>query len=219
LTDGAKPAHQVTLSYCFWMGRHEVTQAEYQALMGTNPSVYVGANRPVEFVSWFDAQVYCSALTAQYSESGALPSGYQFRLPTEAEWEWACRAGSFTEFHYGNSLTCSMARFQYSYHSNSECYSSSRMSTVPVGSYLPNAWGLYDMHGNVAEWCLDSLAAYSAVAVTDPFVTGGPSRVVRSGSHGGRSDLCRSACRLNSSPGIKYQDVGFRVVLAPVLFP
>jgi formylglycine-generating enzyme required for sulfatase activity len=207
---------QVTISYSFFMGATEVTQAQYQALMGTNPSLYVGPNNPVERVSWDDARAYCAALTTQQAALGNVPAGYQFRLPTEAEWEYACRAGTTTEFNTGAALLCGDAKFGYSFHSNSSCGSS---STVPVSSYAPNAWGLYDMHGNVWEWCLDSYAGYTAGPVTDPFVTGGPNRVFRGGFWYGNSYGCRSAIRGSSSPGSTDNGVGFRVVLAPVLVP
>lgn len=210
------PVHQVTISYSFWMGAHEVTQSEYQALMGTNPSSFPGVNDPVEQVSWFNAQAYCAALTAQQSALGNVPAGYQYRLPTEAEWEYACRGGTTTEFNVGSALFCNQAQFEYSLHSNSSCGSSSH---VPVESHAPNAWGLYDMHGNVQEWCLDSHASYPAGAVTDPFVTGGPYRVLRGGSWGSYSHNCRSAVRDYDDPGGSLDDIGFRVVLAPVLVP
>jgi formylglycine-generating enzyme required for sulfatase activity len=205
-----KPVHQVTISYPFWMGATEVTQAQYKALMGTNPSASGGANHPVELVSWFYAQAYCAALTAQQAELGKVPAGYQYRLPTEAEWEYACRAGTTTEFNVGSALFCHQAAF-----GNLFCSSG---GTVPVGSYPANAWGLFDMHGNVFEWCLDSFASYPAGAVTDPFVTGGPGRVLRGGSWLVNSFVCRSAYRFSSTPG-SFDDFGFRVVLAPVLVP
>jgi formylglycine-generating enzyme required for sulfatase activity len=212
-----QPVHAVTLSYTYWMGATEVTQAQYQALMGTNPSGFPGANNPVEQVSWNNAVAYCAALTTQQAALGNVPAGYQYRLPTEAEWEYACRAGTTTEFNTGAALFCNDAKFDYSYHSNSSCNYSS--STVPVGSYAPNAWGLYDMHGNVWEWCLDSYASYTAGAVTDPFVTGGPNRVIRGGGWNVNSSFCRSAIRVSSIPGITDLSLGFRVVLAPVLVP
>ncbi len=212
-----QPVHQVTISYPFWMGQYEVTQAEYQALMGTNPSVFPGASRPVEVVSWFSARAYCASLTAQ--QAGNLPAGYEYRLPTEAEWEYACRAGTTTEFHYGPDLLCNQALFMYSDHSNSGCGVSSSNGTVSVGSFAPNAFGLYDMHGSVLEWCLDSYASYSSAAVTDPFVTGGPDRVFRGGSWTGNSNHCRSARRHKVGPDYTRRNLGFRVVLAPVLEP
>lgn len=216
-----RPVHDVTISYCYWMGQFEVTQAEYVVLMGTNPSYFTGANRPVERVSWHSARAYCAALTAQQSALGNVPPGYQYRLPTEAEWEYACRAGTTTEFNVGSELFCNQAKFHYSYHSNTACYSSgsSEASTVSVDSYAPNAWGLFGMHGNVREWCLDSYAVYSTAPVMDPFVTGGLSRLVRGGNWENNSQSCRSALRLFSPPGHTYFGIGFRVVLAPVLVP
>ena len=212
----SQPVHQVTISYCYWMGATEVTQAQYAALMGASPSQSVGANRPVEQVTWFNAQGYCAALTAQQSALGNVPPGYQYRLPTEAEWEYACRAGTTTEFNVGSALFCNQAKFWYSSHSNSTC---SQSTTVSAGSYAPNAWGLYDMHGNVWEWCLDSWAIYTAGAVMDPFVTGGTYQVVRGGAWSNDSSYCRAAHRRSYIPGSTFSDIGFRVVLAPILVP
>ncbi len=209
-----RPAHDVTISQSFWMGQHEVTQAEYQALMGTNPSNNIGAVLPVETVSWNDAVACCTALTAQEVALGNVPTGYEYRLPTEAEWEYACRAGTTTEFNVGAVLLCSNACFDFSYHGNSSCGTS---STTDVGSYSANAFGLYDMHGNVWEWCLDSYATYGAAAVTDPFVTGGSFRIVRGGSWNYDSNYCRSAYRNSFSPSASFSHFGFRVALAPVL--
>ncbi|MCP5024278.1 MAG: SUMF1/EgtB/PvdO family nonheme iron enzyme, partial [bacterium] len=137
-------------------------------------------------------------------------------LPTEAEWEYACRAGTTTEFNVGSDLFCSQARFYYSFHPTGHtCGGSSSAGTVDVGSYSANDFGLYDMHGNVWEWCFDSYASYGAAAVTDPFVTGGSGRVVRGGSWAGHSGHCRSAERSQQPPDSMTNGVGFRVVLAP----
>jgi formylglycine-generating enzyme required for sulfatase activity len=207
--DDEKPVHEVTLTYSFWMGATPVTQEQFQELMGVNPSCFAGEKKPVEQVNWRVARAYCERLTKQQSVTGTLPAGYEYRLPTEAEWEYACRAGTTTEYNTGDELLPSQARFD---RDDSE-------GSVPVASYPPNAWGLYDMHGNVAEWCLDSYAAYSAGAVKDPFVSGGPYRVFRGGSWRYGSNRCRSARRSNSNPGVTGYYVGFRVVLAPVLVP
>jgi formylglycine-generating enzyme required for sulfatase activity len=218
----SKPVHAVTISRPFWMGRTEVTQAQYQALMGTNPSLYLGADRPVERVSWFDAQAYCAALNAQQSALGQLPDGYHYRLPTEAEWEYACRAGVEREFHFGPDLFCDQARFWFSYHAQGSCLLSSNPAlpnggTATVASYPPNAFGLHDMHGNVWEWCQDGFAQYTATPKVDPFNPGGPFRQQRGGAWNSPSFLCRSASRSSGNPGVESTNLGFRVVLAPIL--
>lgn len=213
-----QPEHTVTISQPFWIGRYEVTQAEYEAVMGYNPSAYWWRpSHPVDTVSWDEAMAYCAALTAQEAAEGRLPAGYQYRLPTEAEWEYCCRAGTTTEFHVGNSLSCGNANFMPS--PGSPCWNGSRY----VGSYPPNPWGLRDMHGNVFEWCLDSwdgLPNYPTCSVVDPYVTSGPYRVLRGGYFGGPATLCRSANRVGGY-GPTYYDysIGFRIVLAPVPAP
>jgi formylglycine-generating enzyme required for sulfatase activity len=222
----AQPVHAVTITQPFWMGRYEVTQAQYQAVMGSNPSLFQGAswpnaaNRPVERVWWFNAVVYCDALTVQEAAAGRLPVGYEYRLPTEAEWEYCCRAGTTTEFHYGPTLACGQANFGYSYHTSSSCSSPGGVQTAVVGGYAPNAWGLYDMHGNVWEWCLDSWdvsANYPAGPVSNPYVTSGANRVLRGGGWDGGSTGCRAARRSYASPTYTGFSSGFRVVCAPVL--
>jgi formylglycine-generating enzyme required for sulfatase activity len=217
------PVHSVALTAAFWMGRYEVTQAQYEALMGVNPSRFQGAGSspmlPVEQVTWHDARAYCAALTTREAALGNVPPGYEYRLPTEAEWEYACRAGTTTEFHYGTDLVCADARFFYSNHANTGCNVPSTAATAPVGSYSPNAFGLFDMHGNVLEWCLDSFAPYPAGPVVDPFVTGGGERVLRGGAHASSSAGCRSAYRVRQDPQWVSGFAGFRVVLAPVRVP
>jgi formylglycine-generating enzyme required for sulfatase activity len=222
----AQPVHPVTISRPFWIGRYEVTQAQYQAVMGGNPSSFQGpsypnaAQRPVEQVSWNNAVAYCTALTASEQAAGRVPAGYVYRLPTEAEWEYCCRAGTTTEFHFGPTLVCGQANFGLSYHSNTNCTIN---QTAVVGSYAPNAWGLHDMHGNVSEWCHDAWdgsANYPSGAVTDPFVASGPNRVLRGGFwFFNSSNHCRSAFRSSntSSSLFGYYFHGFRVVLAPLL--
>ncbi|MBI1380382.1 MAG: SUMF1/EgtB/PvdO family nonheme iron enzyme [Planctomycetaceae bacterium] len=216
-SDNHKPVHQVTISQPFWIGQHEVTQAEYLALMGTNPSQHVSADRPVERVTWFKAMAYCEALNVQQTALGKVPTGYQYRLPTEAEWEYACRADTTTEFHYGDALLCDQARFAHSNHSDSSCVK--HWGPFPVGSYTPNARGLYDMHGNVWEWCLDGFSNYTPSAKTDPYVSSSPIRIIRGGSWRSDSHNCRAAVRHYIIPLYSDDDYGFRVVLAPVLVP
>ncbi len=214
----AAPVHAVTITRPFWVGKYEVTQAEYQAVRGTNPSQFQGASypnapqQPVEFVAWNEAMAYCSALTANEAAAGRIPDGYQYRLPTEAEWEYVCRAGTTTEWNTGASLVCGQANF-------SGCGPG---QTSAVGSYPANPWGLFDTHGNVFEWCLDSWDGsvnYSASAVSDPYVSSGPLRVFRGGCWDFTADICRSAVRLGNDPGDTFNVIGFRVVLAPILVP
>ena len=220
--DDEKPAHAVTLTKPFWIGKYEVTQAQYRAVTAKNPSLFQGekapdaAQRPVEQVSWDDAMAYCKWLTANEQAAGRVPEGYQYRLPTEAEWEYCCRAGTTTPWHTGASLEPSQANFGGARRSDA-CPGG---QTAPVGSYAANGWGLHDMHGNVWEWCLDSYGPYSPV-LADPFVTGGASRVVRGGSWFSdfSASFCRSAIRSHYRPGNSNLLYGFRVVLAPVLVP
>jgi formylglycine-generating enzyme required for sulfatase activity len=217
----AQPVHPVTISRPFWIGRFEVTQAQYQAVMGSNPSFFQGASypnaaqRPVETVSFYAANAYCAALTVSEQAAGRVPAGYGYRLPTEAEWEYCCRAGTTTEFHTGATLACGQANFNFSNHSNAYC---SINQTAVVGSYAPNAWGLHDMHGNVEEWCQDAWdysANYPSGAVTDPLVGSGLVYVLRGGAWGGDSYVCRSAARSGADPSFTSLINGFRVVLVP----
>jgi len=212
----AQPVHQVTISNNFFISRYEVTQAQYVALMGANPSSFVDPSRPVENVTWQQARNYCAALTVQQTAIGNIINGYEYRLPTEAEWEFACRAGSLTEYSVGSTLDCGEARIGLSYHYGGSC---NPVGTTPAGTYPGNAWGLFDMHGNVQEWCLDSKAPYSAAAATDPFVTGGPQRILRGGAFNLTSMHARSAFRASIDPTVVANSIGFRVVLAPILVP
>ena len=207
--------HKVTLTQGFWLGKYEVTQAQYQAIMGTNPSYFKGADLPVEYVAWEDAMEFCAKLTEIEKAAGRLPKGYEYTLPTEAQWEYACRAGTTTALNSGKNLSSEEKCPEmdevgwYGYNTANK--------THPVGQKLPNAWGLYDMHGNVLEWCLDlyNTRGYPSSEVIDPIGTTGIMRVVRGGSYA-RSDAgrCRSAYRLSGTIG--FRDSGFRVALAPV---
>lgn len=204
------PQTQVTLAKGFFIGVHEVTQAEYAAVTGINPSAFIGdTNRPVEQVSWSDATNFCRLLTEQESAAGKLPSGYEYRLPTEAEWEYACRAGTTTRFYYGDDPGYSQLADYAWYDANSSG------TTHPAGQKQPNGRALYDLSGNVWEWCSDWYGAYSGGAVVDPQGPASSSngRVIRGGSwfFGGWS--CRSAQRHYSAPTNKLNQVGFRVVL------
>ncbi len=208
------PQTQVTLTRGFWIGKYEVTQQEYLAVTGSNPSVFPGdPSRPISSVSWPDATNYCYLLTQQEIGAGHIPPGFRYRLPTEAEWECAARAGTATRFSYGDDLT-------YASLTNHAWFASNSGPTVhPVGKLLPNPWGLFDMEGNVWEWCQDWLGPLPGGAVADPQ---GPAtnpisvKVVRGGSYDfGESD-CRSARRFSFGvhPALNDSDLGFRVVLA-----
>jgi formylglycine-generating enzyme len=155
--------------------------------MGVNPSYYKGdANRPVETVTWGNANTYCTKLTVRERAAGRLPSGYAYRLPTAAEWEYACRAGTVTATAFGDSISSIQANFNGAFPYNGADPGLNLNQTAPVGSYAPNAWGLCDMHGNVWEWCSDWYGAnYLQLATTDPQgPKTGSSRVIREGAPG-----------------------------------
>jgi formylglycine-generating enzyme required for sulfatase activity len=226
--------HTVKLTKDIYMSKHEVTQREYQALIGNNPSYFASQdfngmpinpdlNRPVEQVSWNDATNYCAKLTVSERAAGRLLAGWEYRLPTEAEWEYACRAGTGTPFHYGSDLRSGMANFvgRYEYAGGRGLVINSNgtnlQRTTAVGSYQPNAFGLYDMHGNVWEWCLDWYGNYPSGNVPDPRgPASGSYRVFRGGSWFYDARFSRSAFRFLNSPDFRSFNLGFRTVLAPV---
>ncbi|MCA8989873.1 MAG: formylglycine-generating enzyme family protein, partial [Planctomycetaceae bacterium] len=200
------PTHQVTLTKPFEIGVYEVTQEQFQIVMGTNPSKFEGDKNPVEMVSRNAAVRFCQKLSAMPAEKVA---GFVYRLPTEAEWEYACRAGSWTSYSFGNDES---KLDDYAWYNKN-----SKNSTHPVGQKMPNDWGLYDMHGNVFEWCQDWYDNYFQRDVTDPM---GPSEgghwVRRGGSWNSNSDNCRSAFRGRSSLYSGKERDGFRVVRSSV---
>jgi len=209
------PQTDVIISRGFWMGKYEVTQGEYLAVMGNNPSFFQPPNasadlsRPVEWVSWGDATAYCTALTQQERAAGRIPTDSVYRLPTEAEWEYACRAWTSTRFSYGDDPG-------YTNLTDHAWYGDVLGTTHPVGQKLPNPWGLYDMHGNVWEWCQDRFAIYTGGIATDPQGPAqGLTRVLRGGSWSHSASDCRSAYRTSADPDFRFGNSGFRVVLAP----
>ena len=243
--DWEGPQTLVTLSRGFWLGKYEVTQREYEEVMGVNLSYFKGElDLPVEGVYWNEATNYCGKLTARELAAGRLPEGYEYRLPTEAQWEYACRAGTTTRFGYGDDADCARLGDYAWYWENSfatakppgnSWESSGRFySTHPVGQKLPNAWGLYDMHGNVQEWCQDwswdwdslppKAAPYPGGSVTDPKApphTWGWGGVSRGGSWWGSGPQLRSAYRDGHSPRPPAPDIGtsiwgFRAALVSV---
>ncbi len=206
--DDDETQHRVTLTKGYWMGKYEVTQRQWQQVMGSNPSSFKqsGLDAPVESVSWNDCQSFIKKVNSRTSGDG-------FRLPTEAEWEYACRAGTTTPFHYGSRLDASMANFDGNYPYGGASKGEYRKKTTKVGSFRPNAFGLYDMHGNVWEWCQDWKDDYPSGSATDPVgFSSGSSRVLRGGSWNDRARFCRSAFRFRSDPSFRYVTVGFRVV-------
>jgi len=207
------PQTDVIITRGFWMGKYLVTQGEYLAVMGNNPSYFTGdTNRPVETVSWFDATNYCGTLTGREQAAGRIPTNCVYRLPTEAEWEYACRAlTSDRRFSYGDDPGYTNLSDYAWYKANSGG------TTHPVGQKLPNPWGLYDMYGNVYELCQDWwVAKLPGGIVVDPQGPGaGSSRVIRGGGYYDYALGCRSAYRYGFPPSNKGADGGFRAVLAP----
>jgi formylglycine-generating enzyme required for sulfatase activity len=201
------PQHQVTLAG-FWMGKYPVTQAQYQAIMGNNPSYFKGDNRPVENVSWHEAMEFCDFLSQKL--------GQHYTLPSEAQWEYACRAGTTTPFYFGDTLTTNIANYDGNYTYANGLKGIYREKTTEVGSFPPNGFGLYDMHGNVWEWCLDHFHDSYNGAPSDgsAWVTGGNSdlRILRGGSWFCIPRLCRCAYRFSNSPDYRSSRNGFRVV-------
>jgi formylglycine-generating enzyme required for sulfatase activity len=192
--DLEKPAHQVTISQPFYLGKYPVTQARWEAVMGNNPSYRKGnPSHPVDQVSWVDVQAFLYTLNEREGSG-------RYRLPTEAQWEYACRGGTKTPRYHPDVNAIAW----YSENSNG--------STQPVGQKVPNAWGLYDMLGNVYEWCLGVRRVYTAGAVIDPMgLTGaGAYRVVRGGSWGGPAQSVRAAYHYWFVPGFRRDDLGFR---------
>ncbi len=206
------PLTEATVSRGFWMGQYEVTQQEYAAVKGAHNNSRPGSDMPVETITWVDAMDYCSKLTELEGTAGLLPPGYVYRLPTEAEWEYACRAGTATRFSHGDDL--GYARLgDYAWFAANAGGTSHR-----VGAKLPNPWGLYDMHGSVWEWCLDWYGPHSGGEVTDPRLSEmsfvGFFRSVRGGCWSNVGGGCRSASRNGFPPALAYYCLGFRVVLA-----
>ena len=198
--------HRVTLTKPFCLGVTEVTQEQYQKVMGTNPSQFQGPQNPVEKVGWAEAVEFCGKLSAMPAEKTA---GHVYRLPTESEWEYACRSGTTTAYSFGDDAS-RLGDYGW-FGGNSDS------STHPVGEKKPNAWGLYDMHGNVFEWCQDRPGVYPSGSATDPTgATSGSLRVFRGGSWYYLARHCRSATRLRYPPLYEVSYLGFRVLRSSI---
>lgn len=218
-----KPLHTVTISKSFYMSKYEISQKQYEEVMGINPSYFKGVNLPVEQVSWYDAVEFCNKLSLKeglspcYSINGTNvicnfdANGY--RLPTEAEWEYAAKAGTTTDFYSGSLSYEQCSPLDYNLDRIGWYCGNSDDKTHPLGQKEPNASGLYDMSGNVWEWCWDWYGEYSNVNVTDPKgENSGYCRVLRGGSWYYFAYYCRSARRYCNSPENRFLTIGFRVV-------
>ncbi|MDX9755149.1 MAG: formylglycine-generating enzyme family protein [bacterium] len=194
------PRRQVTISRDFYLGKYEITQAQWKAVMTDNPSIFVGDELPVNKVSWQDCQYFITCLKVMKKDSG-------FRLPTEAEFEYACRAGTQTATFFGNNPPVEVMT------SYAWCRLNSEFEIHPVGMLKPNPWGLYDIIGNVWEWCADWYYLYDSKPTIDP--TGplfGRDKVIRGASWAAREEWLRSADRGKFPPNEAYNTGGFRIV-------
>jgi formylglycine-generating enzyme required for sulfatase activity len=195
-------AAPVQISTGFWMGETEITQGQWNAVMKANFARFKGANLPVEMVKWEDALWFLESLNHRI----VLPAPWQFALPTEAQWEYACRAGTQTPFSFGTNLLPEQANFD------------SRIErTRPAGSYPANPWGLFDMHGNVSEWCLGWYSQNLVGGIDPSGPQSGSLRVARGGSWGLEAAFCRSAARFSRSSHIRGSDLGFRIAIVQKL--
>ena len=205
--DDESPQHQVTVP-SFFMGKYPLTQAQYQAILGSNPSYFKSNNRPVERVIWDDAVTFCQKLNQK--------TGKNYRLPSEAEWEYACRAGTKTPFSFGENINPDLVNYDGNYPYKSAPKGKYRKQTTDVGTFPPNAFGLYDMHGNVWEWCQDDWHKNYTNAPTNGSAWNNQSvssyKLLRGGSWYSGAGYCRAADRFSNSRGYRYEDCGFRVV-------
>jgi len=215
--DDERPQHQVTVP-SFYLGKFTVTQAQWRVVaalpqanreLNPNPSNSTGDNLPVERISWYDAVEFCNRLSKVKKQN--------YRLPSEAEWEYACRAGTKTPFYFGETITPDLATYEGNYTYTSGSRGIYRRQTTPVGSFSPNAFGLYDMHGNVWEWCADLFYENYSAAPTDGSVWdngNNSARMLRGGSWIYSPRFCRSAVRGRNDPDVRHDDIGFRVVVS-----
>jgi formylglycine-generating enzyme required for sulfatase activity len=203
--DTESPQHQVSVP-SFFIGKYLLTQAQYQAVMGNNPARFKGNNRPVEKVSWDDAVAFCQKLTQK--------TGKNYKLPSEAQWEYACRAGTTTPFYFGKTITPDLVNYDGNYVYAAAPKGKYRKQTTDVGTFPPNAFGLYDMHGNVWEWCEDDWQENYIIAPLNgsASISQSTRKVLRGGSWVNNPVNCRSAYRNYNDAGFVYYNGGFRVV-------
>jgi uncharacterized protein (TIGR02996 family) len=204
----AEIQHKVTLTKGYWLGVHQVTQMGWQEVMGNSPSHFRGSDLPVEVVSWNDCENFLRTLSSK--------DGHSYRFPTEAEWEYACRAGTTTPFYFGETITTDQVNYWPELPYGDEEPGVYREQTTPVRSFTPNAFGLHDMHGNVWEWCNDKYGKYEKKEVIDPQgPMNRPYRAMRGGSFGSPALEVRSACRTQGTLDSRREDVGFRAASSP----
>ena len=216
------PATTVNFPHGFWMAKYEVTQSDYQRIMEKNPSEFKGLKHPVDHVTWQQAAEYCRKINQTEKEAGRLPDNYNYRLPTEAEWEYACRAGTSAPYSFGRQADQKLGNFKGGYpreYGETLHISADKYGTVPVGSYAANPWGLYDMHGNTGEWCWDNFNSRYPGGMVENWSgpAEGADKVYRGGGWGSFAHQCRSAARQRLRPSTASNLVGFRLVLAPTL--
>ncbi|HLX63742.1 MAG TPA: formylglycine-generating enzyme family protein [Planctomycetota bacterium] len=211
IPENEKHAHLETIEAPFYMGKFTVTQAQYEAVTGTNPSDFKGPQLPVEAVSWNDATDFCAKFSTK--PKSQLGANVSFQLPTEAQWEFACRVGTTTAFNTGDTISTDEANF---YGTEASPYLRGtgvfRRTTTPVGSFKPNAFGLYDTHGNVWQWCQNAYREDNSINVKTN-ADEDAARVVRGGSWHNDPRLCRSAIRYGLAPVHRYLNIGFRVIV------
>ena len=195
--------HRVRLTKGFWLGKYPVTQRQWKSVLGGNPSYFKGYDLPVETVSWDDCQEFIKKVNA------ALGCGA--RLPTEAEWEYACRAGTTTAYSWGNALNGDRANCNGNYPCEATRKGPYIKKTTPVDKYGANPWGLCDMHGNVFEWCADWFGDYSGDAIDPTGQAAGGRRVLRGGCWYSHTRYCRSADRYCNFPDLRNYSYGFRL--------
>ena len=221
------PRHKVTLTGAFYMATNEVTQGHYEAVTNPKPDEktkklsdeypdeFKGTNHPVLDVPWGHAEKFCKTLSGEAAEKGR-----EYSLPTEAQWEYVCRAGTETPFSFGETISTDQVNYHGDYTYGDGRKGKYREKPLPVGSLPPNAWGLYDMHGNVSEWCADRYGDYGPAGESDPKgPEEGNQRVLRGGSWRSYPGACRSAFRLRNDRGTGSYNVGFRVVCAVATEP
>jgi len=201
---GNETQHEVTLTKGFYLGKYEVTQEQWEKVKGSNPSKFKGATLPVETVKWDEVIQFCQQLTQMEKAAGRLPEGWVYTLPTEAQWEYACRAGTTTAYSFGDTITPKQAN-----------YDEGKVGkTTSVGTYPVNAWGFHDLHGNVSELCSDYYGDYPDGSVSDPV---GPSvgslRVYRGGGWNRNGRYLRSTYRYRNTPDSRNVTLGFRLSL------